>query len=103
MSGIWHDIIPLLLAVAAIRYAAFAIPLVLAAASLARAVRVKDWASDVLFWIFIGLTVVAGIIAFSLFSEARRVCEEASRPPAGTPTLTELLERSRLQAQCANQ
>jgi hypothetical protein len=77
VTGMWRDLVPLALALGAIYFTAFAIPLATAAAAFGRANHLKDsWSSDGLTWVLIAATVVSAFITFDIYVETKQVCDD---------------------------
>ncbi|MBC7594077.1 MAG: hypothetical protein H7288_09090 [Kineosporiaceae bacterium] len=74
--GIFRDLVPLAIALGAIAFAGFAVPLAFAAAAIVRGSRLEGkWSSDALVWILVAGALLSGYICYDVAESVRTKCD----------------------------
>lgn len=76
MSGWFRELVPLLLGLGALKFAALAVPLLFAGAGFARGSHVASWHDDALTWVLIVATGVTLFISIDALAETQQVCDQ---------------------------
>lgn len=93
--GIFRELAPFAIALGAIAFAAFAVPLAFAAAAVGRALHLGDkWASDGLVWAFVAGTLISGYICYDVAESVRTRCEYLQEAMANEDLLPSLTGKS---------